>query len=125
MDETRQGRILIIEDSTMQQKLLRLTLEGKGHEVVSAMNGAEGMTVLQEDRSFSIILLDLVMPDLDGVSFLRWLRGEAAVETPVVVLSSKDQSILGSVGYLGDTTYLRKPVDLQTLDLRIQEVLAT
>ncbi len=124
MGETRQGRILVIEDSAMQQRLLRMALEGQGHEVVSAMDGAEGKRILEEDRDFSIILLDLVMPDLDGVSFLRWLRGEAVVQTPVVVLSSKDENVLSSVDHLGDTSYLRKPVDLDRLDFWIQDALA-
>lgn len=81
-------RALVIDDEVQLRRLLRLVLESKGYEVFEAENGTQGMdqTIF---RKPDVILLDLGLPDMDGLEVLKRLR--EWTETPVLVLSVRDQ----------------------------------
>ena len=82
--------VLVVEDDQPTRELLRRLLEGDGWSVVEAGNGQAGLDVLQS-RSPGLILLDLMMPVMDGWQFARQLRGNAAWrDIPVVVITAKD-----------------------------------
>ena len=78
--------ILIADDEAEIRQLLRLYLEKDGYEVMEAENGVEAMEILRQ-REIHLILLDIMMPQLDGYQVLRKLRQESNI--PVIFLSAK------------------------------------
>lgn len=103
MSETK--KILIIEDERPLARALELKLTHVGFETKTAVNGEEGLAILQEE-SFDLILTDLVMPKVDGFAVLTALR-ERGNTTPVIVLTNLSQAedesrarTLGASGFL-------------------------
>ena len=99
--------ILIADDEAEIRQLLRLYLEKDGYEVMEAENGVEAMEILRQ-REIHLILLDIMMPQLDGYQVLRKLRQESNI--PVIFLSAKgadEDKILGLD--LGADDYITKP----------------
>ena len=83
-------RVLVVEDDLDTRQIVRRTLEGIGCSVVEAENGRVGLDRLDEGRP-SLILLDLMMPELDGFGFLEQLRERPGLDdVPVVVMTAKD-----------------------------------
>lgn len=115
------SRILIIEDDRTINGLLRSVLEKSGYTVDSADNGAEGLT-LGRQGSYSLILLDLMLPEKSGEEIIKELR--RADTTPVIVLSAKGE-INNRIELLrlGADDYIIKPFDIDEVLLRIQAVL--
>jgi two-component system chemotaxis response regulator CheY/putative two-component system response regulator len=83
-------KILIIDDDATNRKLLKTILTMKGYEVIEAENGIEGLNALSSD--VSIVLLDLIMPLMDGIKFLDVIRSEKQEfsNIPVLVLTTDD-----------------------------------
>ncbi len=115
------SRILIIEDDRTINGLLRSVLEKSGYTVDSADNGAEGLA-LGRQGSYSLILLDLMLPEKSGEEIIKELR--RADTTPVIVLSAKGE-INNRIELLrlGADDYIIKPFDIDEVLLRIQAVL--
>jgi adenylate cyclase len=87
--------ILLIEDDEQTRRLLASTLAAEGWRIVEAENGRQGLKRLAQRRP-SLILLDLMMPEMEGFEFLEALRGNAAFETiPVIVITASDLSEAG------------------------------
>jgi CheY-like chemotaxis protein len=113
--------ILIVEDDEMIQAFLKLHLENEGYRVSCAGTGAAMYTVLAADE-VSLILLDLGLPDGDGLSLAQKVREQSTV--PIIVLTARksaDDRLL-ALG-LGADDYLTKPIDPKELSLRIRNVL--
>ena len=86
------GSVLIVEDDPSTRELLRRTLEGHGHTIREAENGRVALELVSQVTP-SLVLLDLLMPEMDGFDFLHALRErEATRDTPVIVVTSKDLS---------------------------------
>src|SRR5690606_16779186 len=84
------GDVLIVDDDAASRDLLRRALEKEGWRVRGAENGHEGLDRLREAQP-GVVLLDLMMPGVDGFAMLEAMRAEAAYEdTPVVVITAKD-----------------------------------
>ncbi len=83
-------RILIVEDEKPLSHALELKLGSCGYETVVAATGAEGLKLAAEGK-FELILLDLILPEMDGFTMLEQLRGKK-VSTPVIVLSNLGQN---------------------------------
>ena len=100
-------RILIVEDSKFTRALLRREL-APIHEVLEASDGQEGLELLREARP-DLVLVDLLMPLLDGFEFLERARREAA-DVPIVVCSANTQpSVEARIRELGGTKFVAKP----------------
>jgi CheY-like chemotaxis protein len=106
-------RVLIVDDNDDVRRILGLRLRREGFEVAAAADGREGLAALRGGR-WDVVLLDLVMPEVDGFEFLTELRGERAAP-PVVVISQYDDPAnrqralaLGAVGYVGKTRALAR-----------------
>jgi len=80
--------VLVVDDELQMRRLLRVCLEGNGYRVLEAVSGQEALTLLAQ-RKPDILVLDLGLPDMDGVSVLKRLREWTQV--PVVVLSVRDR----------------------------------
>lgn len=104
-------RVLIVEDEGATREMLALLLESEGYSVASAANGEEALACLRQCERPDVILLDLMMPVMDGWQFRRIQRREPALaEIPVIVVSAA-----GDVGQtavaLSAASFLQKPVE--------------
>jgi DNA-binding response OmpR family regulator len=115
-------KILIIEDEPHIAQGLMLNLKLKGHEVFHAENGAVGLE-LWEREQIDLVVLDLMMPIVDGHQVLRKIRSHD-LKTPILILSAKDRAE-DRVKALSDGVddYLSKPFDLEEFLLRVERLL--
>ena len=112
--------ILIADDDGVSRKLLRRLLERDGHEVRSAANGADALELFAQE-AIDIVLLDIVMPELDGISVLERLKATpAASHVPVIMISAVDgtESVVRCIE-IGADDYLAKPFNPVILRARI------
>lgn len=114
-------RILVIDDEARLVHLVRGYLEQDGYDVASAGNGREGLLVAREFAP-DLIILDLMMPDVDGWEFLRLVRRER--DTPVIMLTARvDESDRVAGLEMGADDYLTKPFSPRELMARVRAVL--
>ena len=114
------GRILIVEDEAATRDLLRRRLEREGHRVQEAENGKQALQQL-EAGVYDLVLLDVMMPEMDGYQVLtRLKRNPALRDLPVIMISAIDetQSVVCCIE-LGAEDYLTKPFDPVLLNARI------
>jgi len=113
--------VLIVDDSDQVRSLLKRVLEDEGHRVTMAANGVEALAAIEETPP-DLVLLDVMMPVMDGLSTLRRLRSEAATaELPVIMvtaLDTVDQVVRGLE--LGANDYLTKPIQIEVLMARVR-----
>lgn len=105
--------ILIIDDSLEIQQLLRLLLESRGYHIDCTSNGEEALTLLGLSENVpDVILLDLQMPVMGGLSFLRSRQNDAKLrDIPIVLMSGEDDVInTGKLGHVADV--LKKPFNM-------------
>lgn len=125
MATTAAGRILVVDDGELNRKLLLRALAAEGHRVEQATNGREALELLA-DRSFDVVLLDLVMPELDGYETLAVIKADEALHhLPVIVISGVDEldSVVRCIE-MGATDYLPKPFNAAILRARLNASLA-
>lgn len=123
MDEPR--TILVVDDELPQRILLRASLTDAGHDVCEAASGREALKLMRE-RPVDLVLLDLVMPEMDGFQFLKQLKGDNLLrDVPVVVVSgSEDMESVTRCISMGATDHLSKPFDPLLLHTRVRSSLA-
>ena len=115
------ARILLVEDDASIREITALGLRGAGFEVETASDGAEGLDRWRRDRP-DLVLLDVMLPRLDGLEVLRAIRREAT--TPVVMLTARADTIDVVVGLeSGADDYVRKPFELPELVARVRAAL--
>lgn len=114
------SKVLIIDDSATEVQLLKGILEGAGYETISARSGEEGVAVAKAELP-DVILMDIVMPGLNGFQATRQLnKNEATREIPVIVVSTKaEETDRIWAMRQGATEYLVKPVDENALVLAV------
>jgi len=114
-------RILVVEDDPHIREIIRFALTKVGMEVFEARNGAEAL-VSAEAKSPDLIVLDIGLPELDGLEVCRRLR--KAGETPILFLSARDEEIDRIVGLeLGADDYVVKPFSPRELVARVNAIL--
>lgn len=118
------ARILIVDDSPTETHNLRSILEGAGHQVITADNGADGVAVAKQERP-DAVLMDIVMPGLNGFQATRQLSKEpTTAHIPVIIVTTKDQETDKVWGQRqGAKGYLVKPVDAEELTAELNRVL--
>jgi two-component system phosphate regulon response regulator PhoB len=117
-------KILIIEDEPDIRKTLEYNISREGYEVISASTLSEGREKL-ESASFSLLLLDLMLPDGSGLDLCRELKQDKSLSSmPVIILTAKDDEVDKVVGFeLGADDYVTKPFSVRELILRVKAVL--
>ncbi|MCP1661402.1 MAG: response regulator [Methanocalculus sp. MSAO_Arc1] len=114
--------VLIIDDSSFQRTLIKKTLLSEGYSCIEAGNGRLGLEMAETDQP-DIILLDLLMPDMDGFSFLKSVQ-EQKLDVPVIVLTSDIQDTTRSLCLeLGARSFLNKPLRREEIIPAIQAIL--
>lgn len=118
-----QGLVLVVEDERSLHETLRLNLELEGYEVASAYSGVDAVRISQE-AYFDLIILDIMLPALDGLSVLQSLKLHK-IESPVLILSARNTSADRVAGLRkGADDYLTKPFELEELLLRVNNLVA-
>ena len=113
--------ILVADDEVMIRKLIRKYAEFEGHTVTEASNGIEA-AALCRDGGFDVVILDIMMPELDGFSALREIRKSSDV--PVIMLSARGEEYDRINGFeFGADDYVVKPFSPKELMLRVEAVL--
>ena len=113
--------VLLVEDDPSIREVATLGLEQAGFRVTASGDGREGLLRFRQG-SFDLVVLDVMLPSLDGFEVLREIRGES--RAPVVMLSARDQLHDIVVGLeLGADDYVTKPFELPELVARIKAVL--
>ncbi len=113
--------IMVVDDEERLVSLLKAYLSNEGFRVVTAKNGREALFVAREEKP-DLILLDLMMPEMDGYEFIRLHRKER--ETPIIVLTAKIEEGEKVTGLeMGADDYVTKPFSPRELTARIRAVL--
>jgi len=117
-------RVLIVDDDPTMRLMLRETMEGSGHEVIEACNGEDALTLFEQYKP-DIVLMDVDMPRLDGISACRRLRDLPEFGmTPVLMVTGNDDSASIKAAYeAGATDFISKPINWPVLGQRVQFIL--
>jgi CheY-like chemotaxis protein len=107
--------ILVVEDDVECLEAVKDALEGDGYAVVTAMHGLQGLQRLESGPAPDLILLDLMMPVMDGWQFLREQRRRPTLAAVPVALLSGERDLAHRAGELHVAGYIRKPFDLDEL----------
>ena len=116
----RQGHLLIVDDSPINRDLLARQLAHKGYMITTAENGRQALERMSEE-GFDLVLLDVLMPELDGVETLRRIKSDGALrDIPVIMISALDEidSVIRCLE-IGAADFLSKPFHPTLLDARI------
>ena len=102
--------ILIVEDDPEAAHILELSLKREGYEISIAMGGIQGLSAVESSRP-DVVLLDLMMPDMDGFEVMKRTRAKpATADTPIIVVSARTQQADKLMAkQLGANGYLTKP----------------
>lgn len=121
---TTTKRILVIDDDPTLRRLIAFGLARAGYATRTAENGAVAKDLLLAEPA-DLILVDLMMPVVDGLRFLQWLRGEIRADVPAVVFTSYAAPEMTALATsTGATVVIHKPVQLPTLLGHVRRLLA-
>ncbi len=117
----RPAKILVVDDEPHLLKLVRSNLEAAHYKVITAMEGATALAMLEKEGA-DLVILDIMMPGMDGFEVLQKIREFSVV--PVILLTAKDQDVDVVRGLkLGADDYIRKPFTVHELLARVEAVL--
>lgn len=119
----RKPLVLVVEDDPGVQNLLTLLLEGEGYEVITARDGLEGL-VKMELKHPSLMVLDLMMPNVSGDRVIEELRADPRLKSvPIIVVSGRHDVHASFDDMLGAENVFSKPLDPAKLMQRVEEIL--
>jgi two-component system, OmpR family, response regulator len=114
-------RILLVDDEQSVQKLLSYPLRKEGYDVVAALDGQQALDRVR-DQAFDLVVLDVMLPKLDGYEVCRRLRARTAV--PIIMLTAKAEEFDKVLGLeLGADDYITKPFSMREFRSRVKAVL--
>ena len=120
-DSAGSGRILLVDDERSVQTLLTYPLRKDGYEVVCALDGREALDCFAEGH-FDLVVLDIMLPKLDGIEVCRRLRTRSQV--PIIMLTAKDDEIDKVLGLeIGADDYITKPFSVREFRSRVRAAL--
>jgi len=112
-------KILLAEDDEVARNRLAFLLERRGHTVVQANDGAEGLRLLEQHR-FDVILFDLVMPNVNGLEMIVQARARGSLHCPAVAVTGFGR--VWTEGVEGVNATIPKPVDVGELEATINRI---
>ena len=114
-------KILVVDDEKLLVKGLKFNLEQEGYQVITAFDGEEAIR-LAHDESIDIILLDLMLPKVDGFTVCRTIRSFSNV--PIIMLTAKSEDVDKILGLeYGADDYITKPFNVREVEARIKAIL--
>lgn len=114
-------RILIVDDEARIARFVELELKYEGYDVQVRYNGREGLSAMKDD-TFDLVILDVMMPDLNGIEVLRRIRQTSDI--PVIMLTAKGETMDKVMGLdFGADDYLTKPFEIEELLARIRSAI--
>ena len=118
------GTILIVDDESSIRELVKFNLQKEGYSIIETDNGLSAVTMAKTDKP-DLIVLDLMLPGMDGLEVCRTLKGQQSTTAiPIVMLTAKDEEIDKIIGLeLGADDYLTKPFSPRELVARVKAVL--
>jgi len=117
-------RILVVDDEADVAKVIQIRLTANGYEVLSACDGPEGLELAQKEKP-DLILLDILMPDMDGFQTLEKLKRDSQTKSiPVIMLTAQSQlNDVTKATNLGAEDYIVKPFDSIAMLVKIKKAL--
>jgi len=121
-----EASVLIVDDDPVVRRMLQLSFESEGFDVLTAGDGIEGLEAMRSGKP-NVVVLDIMMPKLDGMKVMRELMSDDELRgTPVILLSAKATSLDIDLGLkAGAADYVTKPCDPIDLVERVRSLLAT
>jgi sigma-B regulation protein RsbU (phosphoserine phosphatase) len=122
--EKNDGRLLVVDDNEMNRDMLSRRLQRKGYSVATADGGVAALEAV-EGEPFDLILLDIMMPDINGMEVLKRLREtHSQTDLPIIMATAKDESsdIVAALK-LGANDYVTKPLDFPVVQARVANAL--
>lgn len=118
---SRQLRVLIVEDDREIREMVALMVKGMGYAIITAATGKEALVRLREQMA-DIVLLDLMMPEMDGFEFCRMVQGDQHLRDLHIIITSARDTLEDKVRglELGAADYLTKPFSMTELQARIK-----
>ena len=114
-------RVLVVDDEKLLVKGIKFNLENDGYQVDTAYDGAQALSMVKEQKC-DIIILDLMLPEVDGLEVCRKIRENSNV--PVIMLTAKSEGVDKLIGFeYGADDYVTKPFDILELKARIRAIL--
>jgi putative two-component system response regulator len=116
-------KVLVVDDDMINRMLLKTLLKkhAKVTDIIEAENGSDALNKMKQDPSINLILLDIMMPIVDGIEFLKIFRADMAnAHVPVIVLST-DDTRKTEVYDNGANDFIRKPVKEEALFTKIDQ----
>ncbi len=114
--------IMVVEDDTNQRRLMQTVLEQYGYNVILASDGIDGLDQLDK-KHIDLIILDIMMPKMDGFEFTSTLR-QSGCNIPILMVSAKQSPVDKRKGFIiGTDDYMTKPVDEEEMVLRVAALL--
>lgn len=118
--------VLIVDDDLDVVGLIDWNLNKWGYRTSAALNGIEAMKRIEEYKP-DLVILDLMMPEMDGWALCRWIKGNEdgdVRKTPVIIISARKDPLDKVVGLnIGADDYISKPFDIMELGLRIKKLI--
>lgn len=117
-------KILVVDDDTAINELIKVNLELQGYEVFQAYNGTEGFALAKQEAP-SLIILDVMMPEVDGFTVAQRVRQSSEIaDTPIIMLTALGELNDKVNGFnLGVDDYLTKPFEIEELIVRVRALL--
>ena len=116
------AKILVVDDESRMRKLVKDFLSIKGYKVIEAADGEEAIEIFMSDKDIKLVLLDVMMPKLDGFDTLKGIREYS--EVPVIMLTARAEERDELMGFkLGVDEYITKPFSPKILVARVEAIL--
>jgi DNA-binding response OmpR family regulator len=115
--------ILVVEDEALMLKALSFRLKKDGYDVITAQDGSQAMSLIDQSR-FDLIITDIMMPFIGGLEIVSRIKSDPATrDTPVIVLSAVGlENIVTEAFELGADDFVTKPFNLNELSIRVRKL---
>jgi phosphoserine phosphatase RsbU/P len=120
------SRVLVVDDNEDNRDMLSRRLRRRGFDVALAVDGGQALELVERDRGFDVILLDVMMPGIDGLELLQRLRATRSVaDLPIIMVTARDRSedVVRAL-QLGANDYVTKPLDFPVVLARLHTQIA-
>lgn len=121
--KAKNKKVLVVDDDPVVIRLVKEILKNIGYEVETAKDGIDAMVLVQKEKP-DLIVLDIMMPELNGYDVLRTLKfTDEYKEIPVLLLTAREQELDRRIGEMMGIDYLQKPVNREAFIERIQKII--